>query len=300
MMATKYKLIIFGVVFMTMACSLGLPAVQPQTDQVGTVVAATMQALTVAAPAPTDVPPTEVIPTQVTGTPFTFKNVSFVIPQGMADGANAEVAPAATEDQGGPWGAGPEHISIELTGYSAVNENAALKNMILVYPVKEYMDANWGAAKSIPELQAILANPSLPITPSNSPSVPAYNAGQLITARTGIINFQNGSGLRQLTEYAQYSAPITKNGEIYQYTGLTSDGKYFIIVVLPIQTPLLSTGDNPSADGVAFPDMGTADETAFTTYYQTMTDKLNAFDPNAFQPSINQLDAFIQSIQILP
>ena len=104
---------VFGVVVLTMACALGIPA-QPQIDNVGTAVAATMQAVTVAAP--TQSAPTEFIPTQVSGTPFSFKNVSFVIPEGVARGANAEVAPAATEDQAGPWGVGPEHISIELSG----------------------------------------------------------------------------------------------------------------------------------------------------------------------------------------
>lgn len=283
---------------MTMACALGAPTAQPQTDQVGTMVAATMQVLTAAAP--TQSAPTESVPTQPSGTPFSFKNVSFVIPQGMADGANAQVAPAADENTGGPWGAGPEHISIELTGYNAVNENTALHNMIEIYPAKEYMDANWGAAKSIPALQAILANPSMPITIQNAPGVPAYNAGMLITAQTGIVKFQNGSGLRVITKYAQFFAPITRDGEIYQYTGLTDDGKYFILVVFPIQTSLASTGNTPSADGVTYPDAATADQTAFDAYYRSMTEKLNANEGNAFTPNIEQLNAFIQSIQITP
>ena len=281
-----------------MACWLGLSTAQPQTDQVETMVAATMQALTAAAP--TQSAPTEFVPTQPTGTPFSFKNVSFVIPQGMADGANAQIVPAADENTGGPWGAGPEHISIELTGYTAVNENTALHNMIEIYPVKEYMDANWSAAKSIPALQAILANPSMPITIQNAPGVPAYNAGMLITAQTGSVKFQSGSGLRLITKYAQFFAPITKDGEIYQYTGLTDDGKYFVLVVLPIQTSLASTGDNPSADGITYPDPATANQTDFDTYYQSMTDKLNANEGNAFTPNIEQLNALIQSIRIMP
>lgn len=287
----------FGVVFVSMACALGTPTVQPQTDTVGTVVAETMQALTAA---PTENAPTENVPTQPSGIAFSFKNVSFVIPEGVAAGANAEVAPAAREEDGGPWGVGPEHIAIELSGYTAVNENEAVRNMILIYPAQEYMDANWGAAKSIPRVQAILADPSMPITVETAPGVPAYNAGELITAQTGIVSFQNGSGVRLITEYAQYYAPITKNGEIYQYAGLTSDGKYFVLAVFPIQTPLLSTGDNPSADGIAYPDMATADGEVFKAYYQAITDKLNAADPNSFQPTIGKLDALIQSITITP
>jgi hypothetical protein len=218
----------------------------------------------------------------------------------VATGANAEVAPAATEDQVGPWGVGPEHISIELSGYSTTNENTAVKNMVLIYPAKEYAAAYQGAANSIQNLQTILANPSMSITAKTAPSVPSYNAGEVIVAQAKILNFQNGSGVRLITEYAQYYAPITRNGEIYQYAGLTNDGDYFIIAVLPIQTPLQSTHDNPSADGAAYPDVGNADETAFNAYYQAMTDKLNAADPNSFQPTIGQLDALIQSITVTP
>ena len=249
------------------------------------------------APAETQIPTSA--PTEFAGTPFTFQNVSFVIPEGLAHGANAEVVPSATEDQGGPWGAGPEHISIELSGYPTTNDNEAVKNMILIYPAREYMDANNGAAIGIPRLQAILANPSTPITPENAPGVPVYNAGIVIVARPEILNFNGGSGVRMVTEYAQYPAPITRNGEIYQYSGLTNDGKYFIIAVFPIQSPLQSTPDNPSADGATYPLRNeTVDQAEFDAYYQAMTDKLNSSDPNAFQPTLGQLDDLIQSIQV--
>jgi hypothetical protein len=172
--------------------------------------------------------------------------------------------------------------------------------MILIYPAKEYATAYQGAANSIQNLEAILTNPSMLITTKTAPFVPAYNAAETIVAQTKALNFQNGSGLRLLTEYAQYPAPITKNGEIYQYTGLTSDGKYFIIAVFPIQTPLQSTSDNSSADGAAYPDMGNADQATWDAYYQAMSDKLNASDPNTFQPTLDQLDALIQSLTIAP
>jgi hypothetical protein len=103
-----------------------------------------------------------------------------------------------------------------------------------------------------------------------------------------------------INHYSQSYSPITQNSQIYHYQGLTSDGKYYMIAVFPIQSPLQSTSANPSADGITFPDMGAGDENAFKTYYQAMTDKLNAADPGSFQPSIGQLDALVQSILVSP
>src|SRR6266498_1433704 len=210
---------LLGVVLLTMACAIGTSTAQPQTDEVGTVVAATIQALTVVS---TQSAATEIIPTQPSGTPFSFKNISFVIPIGIASGATAEVMPAIGEDQGGPWwDIAPEYISITLSGYSTKNENEALSTFIRVYPAQEFMSANQGAASSMPKLQAILANPSMPINVDTAPEVPNFNAAQIIVAQAGIVDFQNGSGVRTITHYAQFFSPIVQNGQFYHYQGLT-------------------------------------------------------------------------------
>jgi hypothetical protein len=218
----------------------------------------------------------------------------------MADGANAEVVPAIGEDEGAPWDIAPEHIRITLSGYSITNQNEALHATITMYPAQEFMSVHEGATGSIQKLQAILANPSTPINVDTAPNVPTFNAAQAIVAQAGIVNFQNGSGVRMVTHYTQFFSPIVQNGQFYHYQGLTSDGKYYLIAILPILSPLQSTSENPLADGIAFPDVETADGTAFKEYYQAMTDKLNSADPNAFQPAISQLDALVQSILVTP
>ncbi|MEO8354588.1 MAG: hypothetical protein ABI621_01610 [Chloroflexota bacterium] len=40
-----------------------------------------------------------------------------------------------------------------------------------------------------------------------------------------VINFQNGRGIRFLTQYAQYPAPINNHELFYHFQGLTNDGK---------------------------------------------------------------------------
>ena len=113
-----------------------------------------------------------------------------------------------------------------------------------------------------------------------------------------MISFRNGKGIRALTEYAQYYAPINNNELLYQFAGLTDDEKYYIIAILPINAPFLAENEKPDApvptDGVPIPtDIGPNDG-----YYAAITEKLVALDSESFMPSLTTLDALIQSILI--
>jgi len=84
----------------------------------------------------------------------------------------------------------------------------------------------------------------------------------------------------------------------YQYQGLTSDGKYYVIAILPVNIPFLAADDKPDAavptDGIPIPANG-PDE----SYYTAVLQKLNGTSPDAFTPSLTLLDALIQSINII-
>ena len=292
-MKTKAVGLTAGILLATLACGIvGTPApVQPGV--VETVVAETMQALTAVAP-----PPTEIA--QPSGLPVSFQNVSLVIPDGLATGANTEVVPAAGENEGGPWGVAPAYSKFTLVGYPL--QGKFFEPHILVYPAQEFESVNSGAAISLEKLRAIIANPSAPITADTIPGVPTFNAAMLFAPNMQALNSQNGTGVRALTEYAQDHAPLNNHGMVYQFQGLTNDGKYYIIAILPVNAAFLAPDENPTsalpADGIPFPDYSTASGAEFTAYYQAVTDKLNATPPDAFTPTITALDALIQSITI--
>mgnify|MGYP001282483702 CR=1 FL=1 len=282
---------IIGVVVVTLACSLGpgtsAAPTQVPVDPVGTVVAATMQALLTAAP--TQTVPAQA-PTQISGTPVRCENVSFVLPNGVASGANPEAVPAVGEDSGGPWEVAPAHVKCTLTGYQL--QAKFHEPRIFVYPAGEYA----GAQESIARLQKILAG----FTPMKEtlPNVPFFNAGSLIAANIKMVPFQNGSGVRVLTQYAQYSAPINNRELFYHFQGLTSDNKYYVIAILPITAPILPEDEKPEAsvppDGVPLPtDIGPNE-----VYYFSVTEKLNVLAPDSYAPSLNALDMLIQSILV--
>lgn len=286
----KNKLFVLSAVLLvTLACISAQPTT-PAVPNVETIVAATVQALTFAAPPPTSVPTTP----PANGPVISFENVSFILPEGVATNALSGTIPAANEEPG--WGTAPEHIKFELDGYTLYG-NTFHKPQILVYPAQEYAALNEGAGRSMERLQAILNGSTAP-TAENLPGIAAFNAGQLFAAQIQVIRFANGSGVRFLTEYGQYFATANNVDLFYQFQGLTSDGKYYIIAILPASHPLLAFDEKPEtappAGGIPFP--GYDNESALTTYYTDVVNLLNSAAPESFQPTLLNLDALIQSL----
>jgi len=235
--------------------------------------------------------------TQPSGIPVSFQNVSFIIPEGLADGATSEVVPAADETVGGPWGVAPQYISFTLIGYTG-RQDGFFKAVVNVYPAADYASVNSWAASSLTHLQAILASPSMPLTNDNLPTVPFNGAAaQQYAAQAKLIAFNGGNGTGMLSQYAQFPGPILKDNSFYHYEGLTSDGKYLVAMLFPVYLPLQSTSENPSADGVPYPS-DLSDTAGLTAYFQGITDKLNVTNPDSFQPSITLIDELIQSTTI--
>lgn len=236
---------------------------------------------------------------QPSGIPVSFQNVSFVIPDGLASGATSEIVPAADESTGGPWGVAPQYISFTLTDYTGRQDNF-FKAVINIYPAAEYTSVNSWAESSFTRLQALLASPATPLTNDNLPTVPFNGAAaQQYAAQAKFISFNGGNGLSMISQYSQFPGPILKDNSFYHYEGLTSDGKYFVAALFPVNLPLQSTAENPNADGVIHPE-DISDTTALNAYYQGITDKLNSSSADSFQPSLTLLDTLIQSLTVSP
>ena len=283
---------ILGIVILTSACTLsaGIVATPTPVDQVGTIVAATMQALTAVPPQSASTP----ISNQTGGTPVSYENISFVIPSGIASGANPEKMTSVDTNSGAPWEIAPTHLRFTFTGYQL--QGKFFEPQIFVYPAQEYAQVNSTASEQIERLKKALSGS--PLLKETLPNVPFFNAGHIITADIQLINFQSGGGVRELTQYDQYPAPINNHEMFYHFEGLTSDGKYYVIAILPITAPVLAEDEKPEssvpAGGVPIPtSVGPND-----VYYFSVSEKLNSLAPDSFTPSMTMLDALIQSILV--
>jgi hypothetical protein len=275
--------------FITVTTAPPTPA-DPATDEVGSVVTETMRAFT---PTPGENTATPAL-TQAGGAPISFENVSFLIPNGLAGGSDTEKMTAVDTNSGAPWDVAPTHLRFTLTGYEL--QDKFHEPRIFVYPAEEYTQRNPAAAEQIERLQKILMGSAL--LKETLPIVPFFNATPQLAAQIKILTFQNGGGVRALTQYAQYSAPINNRELFYHFQGLTRDGRHYLIAILPITAPILAEDEKPDApvpaEGVPIPtDIGPNE-----VYYISVTEKLNSLSPNGYTPSLETLDALIQSILV--
>ena len=284
--------ILLAVLLTTLACVSTQPATAPVSD-VETMVAATMQTFILTTPPPATLPPTA-----PPGSVVSYQNVSFFLPEGVGTNALAGTIPAVLNDQqGAPWEIAPEHIKFELGGYPLFGTFHT--PYILIYPAPGFAALSEAAAISITRLQAILNGSAAP-TAENLPTIPFFNAAQVFAAQIQTVQFKNGSGVRFLTEYAQYYATANNKDMFYQFQGLTNDGKYYILAILPASHPLLAMDEDPAsplpAGGIPFP--GIDDQNAINAYYPAVVNLLNTATPGSFTPTLNNLDALIQSLNI--
>lgn len=240
--------------------------------------------------APTSAP---ALPTQTqaaAGIDVSYQGTSFTIPQGLASGASTEQTSDVELPFTNPGGGDlPAHLKFTLEHYSGPAATAYLA----VFPAEAYaqyaqMTAdNIAALKNLPD--------SLDTLDQNSPLL-QYS----FYAKARVVPFQNGRGLRYLTQVMQAILPINNAEMFYWYSGLTSDGKYYVSAAFPVSANMLQASGGPDSavppGGVPFQD--SFDAAQATQYYDQVQQKLNEAGPGAFSPSLESLDALIQSLKV--
>jgi hypothetical protein len=150
-------------------------------------------------------------------------------------------------------------------------------------------------------LQALI-NGTAAANADNLPHITTFNAAQVFAAQIQTVKFANGSGVRFLTEYAQYVATANNSYLFYNFQGLTDDGKYYILAILPTSHPLLAFDEKPETivpeGGIPFPGYDNPD--AVAPYYDSVVTLLNQQAANSFMPTLTDLDRLIESITITP
>ena len=236
----------------------------------------------------------------LTGTAVSFDRLSLVVPTGVAAGGSGTLVPEAKGDNVAPWDVAPEHIQFKLDGYAL--EGKLHQPQIYVYPAQAYaqLQERGAAAQSLEQLRAVLAQGSM-VNIKELPSVPFFNVTQALAAQVKVIPFQQGRGVRMLTEYAMGRAIINNHELIYHFEGLTDDGQSYVIAILPITAPGLPEDGQPGGvvppGGVPVPDFNDANAN-WMGYYGDARKMLQDLEPGAYNPDLDALDALIGSLSI--
>lgn len=270
----KMLLILAAGLLILTACAPSQTAA-PTGFGVETIVAMTFDAMTAAAPPPA---------TQASGLPVSHDNISFIIPLELNASATAststEVEYPYVNPSGGPMA---EHVVFDLTNYP-VQGGAR----IMVFKASEY--AAYG--KSVQDIvTALLAGQD-----ANQPLPKELARGFHAQAKS--VQFQNGHGVRYLTEELSYFAPITNKEIFYYYQGITNDGTYFVAAIFHINAAfLIAEGNAPTPpDGIPFNYPTDPD---FEKYLNQVSQKLNDTPAENYSPSLLLLDKLIESMQVV-
>lgn len=219
-----------------------------------------------------------------------FEGVSFSYNPLLAAQVRSETLAGDTSAE--LW-AYPTHSEFWFEGY--IFPDSFHFPVISVYPVSEYEAVNPTAKDIIAEQRSFLAEK--PFDPLyDIPFLPVWNAAQVVRVQIKYLDFQNGSGVRFLTQFAQDTAVINNEEILYTFQGLTNDGAYYVSATFPVSHPSLPP------DGTIYPNNW--DYWEFTDNYMDYSmdveNQLNKEPPFTFFPDLFILDEMIETLLVAP
>jgi hypothetical protein len=215
--------------------------------------------------------------------------LSLYLDPALVSSTTCEVVPASTLEMD----VHPQYTRLTLQDYPL--QNKFWPATISVFPVQQYTVLQpVFLLEMVTDLQALIAG-GLPGT-SSLPFLPIFNAAQAFHANYALNPFVSGGGIRFLTLYAQYFAPVNNQDLFYTYQGLTNDGQYWVSAILPINHVILPETADPPPGGMTW-DQFSAN---YDVYIADMITQLEAQIPDSYLPSLTALDTLVTSITILP
>ena len=205
----------------------------------------------------------------------------------IAQDANLNVIPAVLPNANSPhWEILPEYQVLSLQGYPVSTH--LMKPQIFVFPVAELESFNEVASQMAKDLSGLLSSKQIG---EGMPFLPLFNAAQVMHTQVEFLDFQNGKGVRFLTQFDQAPIPINNYELIYTFQGLTNDGKYYIAAIFPVTHPDLPENEQVSMDQEFDPEK-------FASDMAESVDNLGKKSAAEFTPDLSLLDAVIRSIEV--
>ena len=240
---------------------------------------------------PSSEPPTAVQPTTPSGKIVSANGVEFIIPTGLGTDATSSIIPEFQPDPNGPGQNIPAYLQFKLQGYPVNTPNEYTQAQVQVFSTGANVEAMTG---DVNKINAIIAAPNMQLTKDSMPSSYLVMASNIkaISSADGSVR-----GARMLALHGNGLPLATNDGTLaYQFHGVTSDGKYYVIVQLPITAPFLPADVNAPvpAGGVPTPDINGID-----AYYQQVVALLESAEAaGILSPAIAAMDALVQSLKI--
>ncbi len=223
------------------------------------------------------------------GREVNVQGIHFYLNDEIAQDVFAEVVPATTGQDLPEWEVSPEYIDIKFYGYQSVDDTFHQPRLI-IFPADEYAKISPWAAEIITNLKHSLTSYAIPTSDELLPFLPTWNAGQVFHANESFVDFQNGSGIRYLTQYAQDVYPINNYSLFYTFQGLTDDGRFYVTAIFPVSTPVLPDPETIDLDEEFYDN--------YSGYIEDTIFLLDTLPGDTFTPSLIDLDLLVESLSV--
>lgn len=238
----------------------------------------------------------------VTGEIYADDSIRLMIPEALAEDVTFEILPEVD----GMGGIRPvrQYLTLKQEGDDGTPRFPLAR--LIVAPVVGLTE-DWMplGAEAIDELRLLLyeapqfeemilesVDMTIPARDLWFPSDPfILGARRMLVVLPHYVDMENGRGVAFITMYAQDLLPVTKENVFYNFVGLTDDEQYLVTMQYPVDSDMLIG----SMDDFVFPENW---EEVYTVYMQQATESLHTVLPEEWRPSLNTLDAVVNSIYV--
>ncbi|HEY3475901.1 MAG TPA: hypothetical protein VGK56_14920, partial [Anaerolineales bacterium] len=241
---------------------------------------------------------TEPVAVSAVNNQASYNGISFRIDPSLNHGLAARICSAST-GEGEQIGiqAHPPYTEFFFPTYS--RGNVYFQPQIRVYEVTGDLQNYSYPINVLDELKATLQQRPQPVT---------WFQHSPLHTREAYLDFGNGAGARGLIQYMQDVFFFSNNGLIYEFHGLTADGRYFINVRYPVSVPFLM-----EIEGISLPpkniNQNAIPIAEWPNSYEQQRQVIEAYNAEALQrfeqmsdsesfPDLAWLDQMVQSIQV--
>jgi hypothetical protein len=237
--------------------------------------------------APTEIEPIPTLTEVVLPSPTPTGQAISIELGGVANSISEQIVPAVQKTADSAWWqAVPAYLTATLNNYPVAGP---ITPQIFVYPTQDLPAWNPDADKQVKDMQALLVSH---LVTGAMPFLPLKPEKQVIQSAIKGIEFNNGQGVRYLTQYNSGIVPVNNQQLFYTFQGLTSDGRFYISAVLPVIYPGLP------ADSLSVPPENDPFWTDPAGYIAQTSKTLSEAPTSSFTPDLSTLDAMMSSLEV--
>lgn len=223
---------------------------------------------------------------------FSQAGISFVYPGAVFGPPALELKKGSAEtEMGGPY---PDYKFITFNSF--FQNFSYLSPYMVIYPAYDYRSMNEYAGETIELLLTMTADPQKITDAEELPFLPPVNAAQVFHSNAAAIEFKNGKGLRYITTYHQDYSPVTNEDLRYTFQGLTTDGRYFVSISIPVYNFGLPA--NYEIFENSYKEDAKELQNDYQGYVVKIARMLDQSAQNEFNPPLQALDEMIKTMEI--